>query len=233
MRLVDIQDDARGAAAGVDGDLQIPDLRVENSGVEGDRAARIFDARLIVPQSLVIIIGRGERAVDRHVRRTAQGDVERIVDSAEAEALGGLQVDAEVAVRFPGGDHAGADPVRLGFVAKEDIAVRKNTARNEVAFFLEVVVASAAGQLELAEVVAGFAEQRRLIDIVGQIGVVGRVEREAAGHHRRDSAGEEAGESRGGVDECVIARRRKTLGIVARNVRVKTADQPLEWPVAR
>ena len=45
--------------------------------------------------------------------------------------------------------------------------------------FLEVVIAAAAGQLELAEVIAGLAEHRLLLDVVGQVGVVGRIEREA------------------------------------------------------
>ena len=67
---------------------------------------------------------------------------------------------------------AGVKPLDLVLSSELREAGENKPPIDEVALFLEVVIAAAAGQLELAEVVARFAEQRLLLDVVRQVGVV-------------------------------------------------------------
>ncbi len=117
MRLGHIEDDARRAAAGIERDLQVLDIVVEGRGVERDAVLRIFDPSLIVPQRFVLVGRSRERAVDGLIGSAAERNVQRIVDAAETEALGDLDVDAEVAVRLPAERSARAEAVRLRLVA--------------------------------------------------------------------------------------------------------------------
>ena len=146
---------------------------MEHCRVEGEAALRIFDAGFVVPQRLVVISAEAPEGLQIATR--AERHVDRVVDAAQAEALGRLNVDAEVVRRLPRGDHARRESVRLRLVAKADDVVGELAARDEVAFLVEAVITPAAGHLELAEVVARFAEEGPLLDVVGQIGVVGIV----------------------------------------------------------
>ena len=97
--------------------------------------------------------------------------------------------------------------------------------------FLEVVVATAGGQLELAEVVARLAEDGLLLDVVGQVGIVGRIGREAVAQIGNvDTRCDDVQERR--RLKRVIAGRRQPLGIDAIDVGIEAADDPLERPVA-
>ncbi len=186
MRLGDVEHDARRAGTRVERDLEVPDFGPESGGIERDSAARIFYARFIVPQRLVVV--DLETAENRDVGRAAQRDVERVIDTAEAEALGRLQVYAEVAARLPRQDAARGKAARLGLVGAV-IVVGEDSARVELAFFVEAIITTAAGDLELAEVIARLAEQGALANVVGKIRIVGRVEGKTVSHDRRNTAG--------------------------------------------
>ena len=96
----------------------------------------------------------------------AERNVERIVHATEAEALRRLDVDRKVAARLIADDEARVEAVALGLVADVAIAIGEDTTRDEVPRFLEVIVAATGGQLELAHLVAGFAEDGELLDLV-------------------------------------------------------------------
>ena len=53
VRLGHIEHDARRAASGVEGNLQVLDIIVESRGIERDSMLRVFDPGLIVPKRLV------------------------------------------------------------------------------------------------------------------------------------------------------------------------------------
>ena len=232
MGLGRVEHHARRAAAGVGGDLQVLDVVIEGRGVEGDRAAAELEAGLVVPQGLVVVgrtVAEGLRD-DPGRSAFAQRNVQRVVDSAEAEALRSLEVDAEIAVGLPGDDRARGEAVRLGLVADEHVAVGKDAARDEVAAFLEAVVAAAGGQLDLAKVVGGLAEDRALLDVVGDVGVVRRVPGEAVaqvdGVHRSPDRVQEQ------IGEDVRSGGWKPLGIFAVDLGIEATEDPLERPAA-
>src|SRR5207342_3428914 len=83
-----------------------------------------------------------------------------------------LDVDTEPAIGLPADDAARREAVGFSLVPDATVAVCEQAARDEVAGFAEVVPAAAAGQLDLAELVARFAKQRLLLDHIRQIGVV-------------------------------------------------------------
>src|SRR5215217_7085962 len=114
MRLRHIEYDARRAAPGCLGDLQVADFVVEDRRIEGEPALRIFDARFVVPQRLVFVSALA--AEDLEVLWRAERHVQRIVDAAETEALGGLEVYAEIAIGFVARNEAGRDAIGLGFL---------------------------------------------------------------------------------------------------------------------
>src|SRR5437868_5465492 len=114
VRLGNVEDDTRRAASGVQRDLQVLDVIVESCSVEGDTVPRIFEAGFIIPQRLVPV--GLEAAEGREIRPRAQRDVERVIDAAEAEALGRLNVDAQASVRLPAEDPARREAFRTGLV---------------------------------------------------------------------------------------------------------------------
>src|SRR3546814_8880968 len=86
---VGVEDDARRAAAGVGGDLQIVDLGIEAGGVEGDAAELRLHPAFIIPQRFVVVARSAAESLGigavRHAA-VAERQVEGIVDAAEAEA---------------------------------------------------------------------------------------------------------------------------------------------------
>ena len=117
----------------------------------------------------------------------------------------------------------------------------------EVACLIEAVVTPAAGQLELTEVVAHLAEQRLLLDVVRQVGVVRRIGRKAVvqvGGRQRHPVRRIYRVHRTGrvirVDEVEAELReievadsvriscREGLLVLAINLRIEAADQPLK-----
>ena len=124
--------------------------------------------------------------------------------------------------------------MRLGLIADVGVDVGEDAARDEVPLFVEVVIARAGGELEIAEPVAAFAKQRFLLDDVWQVGVVRTVCREAIaqGGDRHTSRWRS-----NDVQECLAerigSRRRQALRIFAVNVAVESAEHPLEWALGR
>src|SRR5258706_15529544 len=93
----------------------------------------------------------------------------------------------------------------------------------EAALFLVIVVAGAGRRRQLVgHVIADLTEQRGLLQVVGKIGVVGRIGAEAIGHRRRRSGAQPR------VGKGVIARSRQALGVLAVGVGIEGADQPLQ-----
>ena len=163
------------------------DLVVEDRGVEGDAALRIFDAGFIVPQRLVVV-GAWNRRRSPRPRRVQSGTLSGSLTPPSRKPLAAWTLTLRLSVRLPASAMTrGLKPFDLVLSPMLRVAVREEAAGDEVALFLEVVIAAAGGQLELAEVVAAFAEQRLLLDVVGQVGVVRRV-RAGSRWRRRPSA---------------------------------------------
>ena len=223
MGLIDVEHHARAARAGVQSGLQILDVGVERRGVEGYAADARLHAAFVVPQRLVVIVLVA--AEDRPVLGRAQRDVQRVVHAAEAEALRGLGVEGDGVRRLVAEQEAWGEAVRRGLVGAV-VAIGEQAARLELAGFAEVVVAAAGRRGQLAHRVVHFAEQGLLLDVVGQIGVVGRVGREAVGHGGRGAR------AQNGVGEGVVARGRQALIVDAVDLRIEAADHPLEGAFA-
>src|SRR5207302_10269896 len=107
-----VEHDTRGAGAGRRGGLQILDVVVECGHVE--RHAPVHEAHLradlVVPVLLVPPVFLV--AEDLDVLGRAQRNVDRVIDSAQAEATRRLQVELRVPVPFVGPDRARGDAVR-------------------------------------------------------------------------------------------------------------------------
>src|SRR4030095_6801484 len=150
---------------------------VEEGGVNGESAPLVFHACFIVPQRFVIIAA-GEGTKNGEILGRANRFVERVVGPTEPEALGRLNVDTEVPVGLPGCDQPGTETVGLGFLSDDvlgrivSIVAREYAAPEQAALFLEVIIAGASGQLELAEVITSLAKQCLLLDVVWQVRVV-------------------------------------------------------------
>src|SRR3546814_4246628 len=63
---VGVEDDARRAAAGVGGDLQIVDLGIEAGGVEGDAAELRLHPAFIIPQRFVVVARPAAERSEEH-----------------------------------------------------------------------------------------------------------------------------------------------------------------------
>src|SRR5437764_4706720 len=133
MGFRDVEDDARGTCAGIQRDLQVLDVVIESRRVEGHAVLRIFDAGFVVPKRLVLILLETTERGD--VGAAAKRYVKRIVDAAQAEALGCLDIDAEAAIGLPADDPAGRETMRRRFDVQLSVTVGEETAGNEVADF--------------------------------------------------------------------------------------------------
>ena len=140
----------------------------------------------VVQQTFVVIALEG--AEQRLVVRRAQRHVERIVHSAEAEAFRCLRVQRERVVDVVTKQLASAHAVGLRSV-RRIAAIGEQAARDEAAAFFEIVITRADGHIEsVGEGVCRFAENGDLLQFVGDIGIVGRIEvRKAIGDRRRGS----------------------------------------------
>ena len=163
---------------------------IEERGIQRDVAAGArLDARLVVPQGLVVVVL--EAAEDGLVFVRAQRVVQRIVDAAEAEALRGLGIEGHAVVELVAHQKARGDAVGGGLVHDVVVAGREQAALGDRALLVEVVVARAAGEGQaIGNVVGGLAEQRELFEVVRQVGVVGRVRGKAVGDCRRRARAE-------------------------------------------
>ena len=144
------------------------------------------------------------------------GTFERVVDAAQPEAPGDLGVQVRVVAELVGGDETRRHPVRVGGRGRP-AGVGEDAVEDLRAVLVEVVVAQPAGQAQpVAQVIGRLAEERELVELVVQVGVVEDVLARAELPRGGDP---------GGVLE---AGHEQALPVVAPGAAVEAAGHPLE-----
>jgi hypothetical protein len=224
MRLRHVEDNARGAGARIERDLQVAHVCIEGCSVEREAVALSLHPGFIVPQRLVTetLIASEDGAVGRR----AQCRIERIIDATQPEPLRSLGVERHVVRRLVAGKETGVEAVRAGPV-RLVVAVREQPARFEAADFLVIIVPATSRDREpVGKFEACFSEDRILLEIVGKVRIVRRIGREAIRHGSRRTS------PQCGIRHRIVTGSRQPLAIETIGVGVKRADQPLKGAIA-
>ena len=224
VRFFHVKGDTRGAGARVQRHLQVVYLRVEDRGVELHAPGLRFEAQFVVPQGFVVVGLEGAELFE--VAPGAQGGVQRVVDTAEAKALRHLRVDAHRVAERVAGHKARVETVGCG-VVRLPVGIGEHAPRGEAARFLEVVPATAKGQIQAFAGGPGqLAEHGELFDVVGYVRVVRRIGAEAVGRTGRGCGAEHR------VHGGIVSGGRQALRVTALQIRVERAGHPVHAPLA-